>query len=392
MIIGLTDKPILRRDGKIRAGFKEGNRLTNTDYFLLHDAPQLIERLGEKPTEIFFTIHTDNFYEAARADLRRYTSSELVCLSRHKTKISGLIDDQVAAYFGTGDAPNVMATQFPGMPRARVRQCQYKTCPDFVAGSCSEHLFLDMLIPQYSMGAIFTLDSTSILAILDVFSTFQKTVPLTGGRLAGEIFRLYKKPGEISYEAANGKRGKREAPLVTIEHVPFVKYEARFRDQISPENWGALMRLRDRTIGGASFSLDMAPTAGALAAPDEADMLQAPASSMSLQAPTAASTQESEDEKYQQLANDPVLLPMFEEIATLMGKENTENNRIATVRKTGSVQRTVDYLKARIGEIKRAKKATTPAPASTEDKSSAIDTTAKTVESTAPQKSTSALY
>lgn len=390
MIIGFTDNIKPRRDGKIRAGFKEGNRLTNTDCFLLHDAPQLISKLGERPIEIFFTVNSDNLYEVARADLRRYTSSELVCLSRHKTKIPGLMDDSVAAYFGTGDAPNVMAAQFPGLQRARVRQCQYKTCPDYVAGSCSEHMFLDMLIPHYSMGALFTIDSTSIFAILDVFSTFQKTLSLTGGRLAGEIFRLYKKPGEISYEAANGKRGKRETPLVTIEHVPFEKYESMFRNQIDAISWDALMRFRNRP-GNATISLGMV-AAAELPPPDEVDMLQAPATSMTLQAPSEAPSQESEDAKYQQLANDPVLLPMFDEIAALMGKENTENNRIATVRKTGSVQRTVDYLKARIGEIKRAKKATTPAPASTEDKSSAIDTTAKTVESTAPQKSTSALY
>lgn len=397
MIKGLTDKPVLRRDGKIRAGYKDEKtrKLVNTDHFLLHDAPQLIEKLGEHPTEIYFTIHTDVINEVARADLRRYTSSELVCMSRHATKVDG-IDAEVAAFFGTGDAPNVTGTQFPGINRARVRKCLYQTCPDYVSGSCSEHLFLDMLIPQYSMGAIFTLDSTSINAILNVFSTLQKTATRFAGRVAGEIFRLYKKPGEITFESSSGKRGKAEAPIIFIEHVPFVKYEALFRDQILPEDWEALTNMRNRSGAGLSL-FSSAMGAPALDAPVETSLLEAPAQGSIAQLATeAASTppvkQEDEDAKYTAIANDPALTKLFDEISSLIGKENTEANRVATVRMKGSVQATADYLKARIGDIKRTQKKAAPQEATSQDKAAAIDTTATKAAEKAATPAVNSLY
>ena len=68
-IIGLTDKPIFRRDGKIRAGRKNGNNLENLDHFLLHDAPALEPVLGKTPTEILFTIHSDDPNDFLKAEI-----------------------------------------------------------------------------------------------------------------------------------------------------------------------------------------------------------------------------------------------------------------------------------------------------------------------------------
>ena len=218
-IIGLTDRPVLRRDGKIRAGKKDGAKLVNTEHFLLHDAPELNGVLGETATEIFFTVHSDNPLDFMKSDLRWYSASQLLCMSMHNAPgDKGEDMGSVAAYFGTGqDLPGLRQQQFPRIQKARTRVCNYKSCPEYVQGKCTEHMFLDVLVPQCSMGAIFTLDSTSINAILNAHSTFTKAWTRYGGKLSGQIFRMYKKPGEIQYQKQDGSTGKRDAPMVYFD-------------------------------------------------------------------------------------------------------------------------------------------------------------------------------
>lgn len=358
MIIGLTDRPVLRRDGKIRAGKKEGNKLVNTDHFLLHDAPGLVEVLGEQPTEIYFTVHSDNPQDFMKTDLRWYNASQLLCLSMHNAPGNqGENLGSVAAYFGVGSdgISGLRQDQFPRMQKARVRVCNYKSCPDYVQGKCTEHMFLDVLVPQFSMGAIFTLDNTSINAILNCNSTFAKAWTRYGGKLSGQIFKMYKKPGEISYQKNDGSTGKRDAPMIYVDMVNFDDYEREFKDKIRPEDWEALMSIRNRQFAPA-MSLGMS-TAAALPPPEDDDVRQLTGGPSA----SAMSAAPNEDEELKKRANDPAIMPLFVEYGQLIGREATEQIRMATMKNLATVQEGVTYLKNKIKEAKKAKPAAKPA-------------------------------
>jgi hypothetical protein len=372
MIIGITDKPLLRRDGKIRAGKKEGNKLVNTDKFLLHDAEELAGILGEETPEIYFTVHSDNPADFMKSDLRWYNASQRLCMSMHNAPDeNGNPMGSVASYEGVGpDVSGLQQRQFPRLQRSRVRTCNYKSCPEYVSGKCTEHMFLDVIVPQCSMGAVFTLDSTSINAILNAHSTFTKAYTRYGGKLSGQIFKMYKKPGEIQYQKQDGSTGKRDAPMVYFDMVNFDKYEADFKAKIRPEDWEALMSIRNRTAFAAPLALPPVDEVAQIGSSQQSGM---PQIGMSQEDPVKLR------------ANDPAVLPLFVELGALMGKEPTEDLRMATVQNFPSVPEVVKYLKNKI----KAAKAGQAKPATAADKAGAV-TGQQT--GAGPQQGSSALY
>jgi hypothetical protein len=342
MIKGLTDgTSTLRRDGKIRSGLKgEGNKLINTPNFLLHDAPQLIPALGEKPTEIFFTVYSDDLGVVARNDLRWYSKSELNCLG----------DGEMAAFCANGDPDGVMQKPHPKIPRSRQRICRYRQCPEYISGMCSEHLFLDMLIPQYSMASVFTVDNSSIGGLLNVISAFQKAQIKHAGKISGQIFRLFKKDAEIGYQnPKTGQKSKREVPVIHMEYVPFSEYERKFRDKITDDDWEALLSLRHR----ASLVGVQAPVMG-----DIQEQLAGPAPQNQLPAPEL-----SDDDYVRERANNPVVMPLFDELAKLLGRPNSEEARMNTARSCSSVQVLSDRLKGYIAATRKKQAAIAQAQA-----------------------------
>lgn len=350
-IIGLTDTPIIRRDGKIRAGYKEtknGKEVpVNTDYFVLADAPQLVPVLGEKPKEIYFTVAFDDLNAIAYNDLRWYQATELACRGNGKD----------AGYFGTGELAGVQQKpaemrekdafgreQIIPIYKARARVCQYKQCPEYVANKCSEFIRLGMVIPQFNMGSWFDFENTSINGILNIMGAFRKGQLANmhkGGKISGEIFRLYKEKDSLPYENANtGKKGRSDRDVVHMEHVQFEEYAKLFKDKCPTGSWDALMALRGATL--------IVPSAGfALTAPSEVPQI-AHQQQPSLPAPEA-----SNDDIVLARANHEGVAKLFGEISALVGKENTEAIRVATARNFPDVQRLADYLKAKIAEIKK---------------------------------------
>jgi hypothetical protein len=362
-IIGLDDKPVLRRDGKIRAGYKEetGGKLVNTEHFLLHDAPELERVLGEKPTEIYFTVHSDRKDDFYKTDLRWYNASQLMCFSMHNAlDESGKSMGSVAAFKGVGqNAVGLKQQPFPGVDKARVRVCNYKSCPDYVRGDCGEHLFLDVIVPQCSMVQVFTLDSSSINAILNMASTLTKTANLR--RYAGEIFRMHKKPGQITYQNKAGKQSKRDAPMVSFDWVPFEDYEAKFKDQIHPRDWEILLGIRANRLRAASDMPILPP------ATDIDDTPQLPSRDNDYtggeadQPPEIGGNVPTEDSSVEKRANDPLIVELCGKYAELVGRENTEAARISTAKNFASVQECATYLRNRIKEVQKEK--AQPAPA-----------------------------
>ncbi len=341
-IKGLTDVTQTRRVGKIRAGYKdEKNRdmPKNTPYFLLHDAPGLTECLGEKPGEIYFAAYAHDYTQIARDDLRQYRASELVCLG----------DGQQAAYFSAGNAPYVRQAAHPDYNRARVRDCNYRKCPDFMQGNCSEHVSLDMVIPQHSMLSVYTLDNNSINAVLNVMSTLKHVSRMKLGYIGGEIFRLYKKDVELNYETSSGQRKKAPKPVVHLEHVPFEFYEKNFKEQIKSEDWLILMCLRQEAAYARMGKMPQLYAELGYTLP--AGQLEAPPTTQALPAPDPTEAEPSTHSPVQEydhigeMANHPVVIGLFEEIAQLRGKENTEETRRASAAGMPDAQALIERLK-----------------------------------------------
>ena len=348
-IIGFNDTPRLRRNGKIRAGYKDEktNKLMNTDYFLLHDAPGVAESIGDKPTEIYFTVYTDNVPDVCHTDLRLYNANQLLCRSMHNAPDeNGVVMGAVAAYYGLGlDVKGLQQRPFPRLTDARVRHCQYKSCPEYVQGKCGEHMFFNFMIPQHSMGELFTLDSVSVNAILNAEDVLWKA-KLRYGRISGQIFKMYKAPGEISYQKKDGSKGKSEAQMVSFSIVDFDEYEQKFRNQIRSDDWDALMNIRSPgyILGTTSFEIT-GPTREELTG-GQTPQIAAPAQS--------ANQQLIDDQDAGRArAMDPILTPYFEELGALLGKEPSEKIRIATAAPFTSVAAVLEYLQKKIKEAKK---------------------------------------
>jgi len=370
-IIGFNDTLRLRRNGKIRAGYKDeknNNKLINTDYFLLHDAPGVAESIGEKPTEIYFTMYTDSINDVCVTDLRWYNQSQLMCKSMHGAPDENGVDmGMVAAFRGVGiEAKGLMNKPFPRIDAARVRQCSYKGCQDYVLGKCSEHMFLNFMIPQHSMGEVFTLDSTSLNAILNASDVLYKAM-IRYGRISGQIFKMYKAPGEIKFQKKDGSQGKSEAQMVYFSVVDFNEYEHKFKNSIKPDDWEALMNMRSShyALGNVRRALSGSNPAEELQAPDEQSRLEASKNNLLLAGAGAG-----DEEALRAKAMDPALTPFFEEYGSLIGKEATEKIRIATMRSLATVEEGIKYLKTKIKEVKKAKGT---APATVADKAAAIE-------------------
>lgn len=337
--------------GKIRAGSRDEKtkKLSNTPHFLLHDVPELIPVLGDNPTEIYFTVYSDDPEVFFPTDLRMYNSSELICKSMH-----GQIDPKtgqsmgtVAAFFKNDiEVEGLSQKPFPGIQRARVRRCS-QACPDLVSGNCSEHFFLRMMIPHFSMGAIYVLDNTSFLGMQNLQSVFQLASYRLDGKLAGEIFRLYKRKEEGHYMKENGQRGKTEINVVNVEYVKFEEYEKKFKEKTDSIDWAKLVSARKRNV---------AIEQPILPAPDDVVLLEgqddgfaAPAAQLP-ESPAAVA--QSNEEALKARANDPSVAKYFAEIAQLLGKENSEELRMKTAERY-SLADLITYLQGRIKEEKK---------------------------------------
>lgn len=337
MIHGLTDRIAFRRDGKIRAGTRDegSGKMDNTHHFLLHDAPQLIPVIGEHPKEIYFTTYTDDSHEFFRDDLRWYTKTELVCVG----------DGRTAAYKAFGDLPGVKQTPHPRDAKSRERTCLYRNCPQYLEGKCGEHFFLDIVVPQYSMGSVFTLDNTSLFAIINISSAIQKAALATGGKLAGQMFKLSKKVIPVAFtDMAKAKKFNRDQAVIHLDYVPLEYLPPEVKDKITPDNWAALMGLRN---GTTRVALN-------LPFPDQTPQIAADEQHVSLPSPEE---KVKEDVAIKERANNPIVVKLLDELSSLTGVPNSEENRIKLARNVtpATTEGVVQYVKGRIQNAKKLK-------------------------------------
>lgn len=397
MIIGITDTIRPSIAGTVRCGSKDETRgfPKNSPYFLLHDAEELIPALGEKPTEIYFTVLFNDMDSFLTQDLRYYTKNDLVCRSRHET------GSAVASYYGSSsnkfdsNVAGLTTATFPNVLNALVRNCAVRSCPDFIAKRCKVNTNLSFVVPHHSMTRIFNLPNTSNSALYSIASAFEerkrKAYALMASKqylaqagqqeeadkikittlFAGEIFRLVKVKEDTKYFDQNGaKKTAKDQDVVYCEHVPFAKYLELFADKISSDDMSILMALQTGINMHNSRSLQFNQQGGL--------MIEAPSSEeqvllggapqallpevsgvqsepqgvgeISTQAPAAVAAKAV---SLEDIAESERLAPLFSEISALLGLENTAGNRVATVRIHKSLEKTEKYLNDKIKELKK---------------------------------------
>ena len=360
MIKGLTDTDFdLRRAGKIRAGHeKSDNKLgKNAAHFFLRDAQELIPVLGEDPEEIYFAAVTHDLEKIAVQDLRLYRGGVLTCLG----------DGESAAYYGKNDVANVKQRPHETRKHARERTCMFTKCPEYISKECKQHVFLNMVIPQYSMNAVFSLESVSINMLIDAVSVLKLVSRNYNGFIGGQIFRLFK-------HKTRGGPYKKELDTVGLEYIPFEQYEAKFRHAISNENWFALVNLREEAAYlAAKARLERNQRYSEMVAslslnPVNTDQVfnAAPAvATFSAQGyePAEPEPEAPAADPALELANDPTVVALFDELAEILGRPHTEQSRIDAARKKGDS--IVVWLKQTIETTRKKKAGVAPATTTT---------------------------
>jgi hypothetical protein len=133
-----------------------------------------------------------------------------------------------------------------------------------------------------------------------------------------------------------------------------------FKASIRPEDWDALMNLRNRQFVAA-------PQTMAIAAPVENLQITGSEAAGALAAPES-----DPDEHLKVLANDPAFVKLADELATLKGMDIEKDAakiagiRMATARTRPDLKSLIEYMQKQIKDAKKHKQAslTTEAPAS----------------------------
>jgi len=349
MIHGFTDRFLARYDGKIRAGYRDPSTgyPKNAPHFLLHDAPQLIPILGNNPKEFFCSFLFDDLEAVVPNSLAYYKKSGLVCRG----------DGQNAAYYETpnGNIHGLTNKPHPSIPGAFQRRCDFKDCPDLISRNCKPSFKLNIIIPQYSAMSIFALPNTSYNGLTNVVDCLQKAFVRNNRKLAGHIFRIYKKEVEVRYmNTKSGKVEQKEHFVVAMEYVDGPKAQHLLGTTVKSEDLKLLESFRSRPpINGNEFK-------NLLALDDESDDVGEalpPPVNIGAALLTNEPVNKNGDSDWATLANSPILADLFAKCASYAGIENTEAARIATVKHTkGNIQQAHDILKDKLKKYEKAAK------------------------------------
>lgn len=149
-------QPRFRRIGRIRLGHKAKSARTGGEYpvadphFVLTDAPDLVELLGEHPTSIPIEFIFDDQELTFPHYMRRYSKSGLLCLGGktilyRKVQEGGKWREDVKDGKAL-DAAGKVIWDGDNQERARTVPCDGETCPYYKNGECKPTGFLRFIV------------------------------------------------------------------------------------------------------------------------------------------------------------------------------------------------------------------------------------------------------
>ena len=207
--------------GKVRLGYrdpKKNNAPVATPYFVLTDAPQLVERFGERPTEIGpVWLPTEDESAVANRMLRYYTTTyQLTCWGdgQHATR---KVDKEILDKTGE-PTPASHTTKEARMVTLRC------PCNLLESGQCKESMYFRFAIPDVEGIGVFQLATRSrnsidnIFSCLDMIRAASVSTEYPRGRISGIPLRVSLRETEVvTIGDSKVRGGKKKVYLVFLE-------------------------------------------------------------------------------------------------------------------------------------------------------------------------------
>jgi len=335
-------------------------------HFVLDDAKEVSDVYGHTPKEIEAFFMTDEIDEAVPAFWKWYSGGA-------RDKDGNMVGGDLLCY---GEGPsdvdpdgNIIAPGKAWHKSARdsktgiipVRDCFGEKCKDYCNSKgkvqCAPVMTINLFVPRASLMGIFTIETKSIITMSRFLSQLQ-LIKTQFGRLKGIPFKIYRDPVKVKSPEGASKTQY----IVSIK--PFLEFKELYGDGVTKQI-ESIISDNIVSIGGKSESLEYKGTEDVVPMTKD-DYIPVPENN-----PVDA---------VKSIANDPEVLKLFDNVASLLKAENSEHKRIITVRKFEKSQdvkaATIKYLSDIIAK-ESAKKLSAPI-----DKGAPIETTSTPVQNT----------
>lgn len=307
--------------GKIRLGIrKEGQNSTypsNTDYFVLHDAPQVMEVYGKEPKELDIVFPSDDMEAVMPTWLKWYGTGTK---GRDGKVLGGnlkCMGNGPDAAGNPGEAKHFLKKD-PQTGVVPTRPCLGEKCPDWLDGKgnkqCKPAMQIYVMLPKVSPFGVFRIDTTSWLSIREFYNQIEWVRQLNNGRIALIPFKLVKAQREVKYfDPKSGKEEKKAQWIMLLKPN---------EDQKQIEG----MRQNLELLGRAALS--WRPDQALLEAPMDDNYATIDAEAAGKAEASAQNVRTAES-----VANDPEVSAAFDRLGKVRGTALTAKDRIIMVRK-----------------------------------------------------------
>lgn len=327
--------------GKIRLGTRKQNASgkeypTETPFFVLDDAPDVAKVYGAEPTSLEVMFPSDDLNQVIPHWYKWYSGGV-------KNKDGDIIGGKLKCY-GDGDIAYHLERRDPVTRVVPTRACLGENCPDWKDSKgtqqCKAAMSVFVILPRVSLLGLYQIDTTSKAAIQN-FVNQMYTLKETWGTFRRNHFVIYRDPTMMTFVDSNGKEQRREHFILRVrpDESFQTQYGAALQDRVRLLVNGTIVMPSEQQLIEAPMEDNYALETSAIAAPPP----KTPAAGI------------------ESIANDPELAPLFEELTSLKGKQNTEKMRLLTARKFENQADVKAALKEYlVEEIAKSKKVETP--------------------------------
>lgn len=222
MIKGVTDRPrnFFPRIAKIRLGVKRTGQggseyPSDTDYFVLTDAPEVAKVYGDKPKRLVAMFPSNDQEEIFPTRLEAWKSSK-----GGKSKLFCNSDGETASRIYVGDRDvqgHAIVKTMPEDERPDVGElftmpCPHEECPFFDNRSCRRVGRLNIVLPEVTLTGTYQIETSSMWGfgnILDMIEWIRKMTRWSGmplGDFAWKVpFELTRRPQQMTPPGMEGK-------------------------------------------------------------------------------------------------------------------------------------------------------------------------------------------
>lgn len=319
-IAARTQPPVI---GIIRLGIrKETDRGTeypaNTNYFVLHDAPQVMEVYGKEPQELDILFPSDDLEASVPTWLKWYGAG----VRGKDGKVVGgklkCVGNGPGADGKPGEAKHYDKTDATtGV--VPMRACLGEQCPDWNDGKsnrqCKPSMTVYVMLPKVSPFGVFAINTTSWNSIRSFYDQLQWIKNLNQGKIALIPFKLVKQEHKVKFH--DKKTGKEESKIQWI---------MRLKPNENKQEIAALAETLGR-LHQARLTWT-APAPELISAGIEDGYAAIDTESVEIQAQT-----EQKRATAEQIAQDPEVVAAFSRMEGALGRALTPKDKLILVRK-----------------------------------------------------------